>query len=644
VNDMSREDGHLTTTLMADDELNGLKLCLREEDVPVSLKPAMMERYIGIDQGIKTFSMVAVDKMASCLPKVVGAYQLNLEEAGLFERSRRLHVTDVLLKLEQNSPLFEWIRGANEGSEETTQKRLERADRVVVALEQISIENAYSKQFGKELGTALQRQFDVKLCIVKMSQPHVHRRNGPMFKLGDEIVEACQLVPPSYESLQTRVERKRARHTDHSKGNERGRQIRRKRRREGEVEDVEPSDSCESSSSDESVDDYQTMRRQVQSEEYRKKKAMSAAIFRYFIEATPAQQVTMQVEIDGELQMFWRSRTDVTKYDDLGDALLHALDASLCQASKYRQLIPASPTLNKNRTVTVAVLPDKAFWVTMECVLNKFVIEDFGFVGMDLRQLTFSTDETVQAITRLLPSRLRKALCEFDSSLEYLNQTSHIKIIVKQLKSYGMMGMSSKAAGALTNSTVKAMTSICDVVLPSSTLSVSNSKKCGWSYSRTCKESGKKIEVLRSSGKHLNAILSCLQWMKSNLADFVRDRPLRIGGEGRVKFFRALREVAISSLEAHDEDGTVVKLESIHLSQHAVKKIRFEEGQSSEASRKTFADLILIALDGNQQYISAVSANSRKCVKDKKKDAKSDSRGTGRNEEMESSDEGMDDI
>jgi hypothetical protein len=195
------------------------------------------------------------------------------------------------------------------------------------------VENAYSKQFGKELGTALQRQFDVKLCIVKMSQPHVHRRNGPMFKLGDEIVEACQLVPPSYESLQTRVERKRARHTDHSKGNERGRQIRRKRRREGEVEDVEPSDSCESSSSDESVDAYQTMRRQVHSEEYREKKAMSAAIFRYFIEATPAQQVTMQVEIDGELQMFWRSRTDVTKYDDLGDALLHALDASLCQAS-----------------------------------------------------------------------------------------------------------------------------------------------------------------------------------------------------------------------------------------------------------------------------------------------------------------------
>jgi hypothetical protein len=73
--------------------------------------------------------------------------------------------------------------------------------------------------------------------------------------------------------------------------------------------------------------------------------------------------------------------------------------------------------------------------------------------------------------------------------------------------------------------------------------------------------------------------------MKSNLADFVRDRQLRIGGEGRLKFFRALREVAISSLEANEEDSTVVKLESIHPSQHILEKIWFQEGHSSEASR-----------------------------------------------------------
>jgi len=35
----------------------------------------------------------------------------------------------------------------------------------------------------------------VTSCIVKLSQPHVHRRTGPMFKLGSGIIEACQLLP-----------------------------------------------------------------------------------------------------------------------------------------------------------------------------------------------------------------------------------------------------------------------------------------------------------------------------------------------------------------------------------------------------------------------------------------------------------------
>jgi hypothetical protein len=237
-------------------------------------------------------------------------------------------------------------------------------------------------------------------------------------------------------------------------------------------------------------------------------KAMSAAVFQYFIEASPAQQVAMKVEVDGDCQIYWRSRKDVTKFDNLGDALLQALDATLCQLSKYRQLIPASSTFQKNRTVAIAVLPDKAYWVTMECVWNIFVIEGLGVYLTNVRNLTFSREQTIEAITRVLPPRLRKALCQFDSSVDCLSRTCHIQIIVKQLKSYGMVGVSAKAAGALTNSTVKAMATICDVALPNSTLSMINNKKSGWSYSRTCKESGKKIEVLHSSDKHLNAILS----------------------------------------------------------------------------------------------------------------------------------------
>jgi hypothetical protein len=67
MNDTSREDGRLIPTLMFDDELNEHKHYLCEENPPVYLRPAVIRRYIGINQGIKTFSMVAIDKTPSCL-------------------------------------------------------------------------------------------------------------------------------------------------------------------------------------------------------------------------------------------------------------------------------------------------------------------------------------------------------------------------------------------------------------------------------------------------------------------------------------------------------------------------------------------------------------------------------------------------
>jgi hypothetical protein len=135
--------------------------------------------------------MVTIDKTSSSLPKVVGAAQVNLEEASILDRNGRFTVTDVLLKLEQHSPLLQWIGGRRNDEDSVCVNQLEEADRIVVSLEQISLENTYARQFGKELGMALQRQFEVSKCIVRMSQPHIHRRNGLMFKLGDDIVEAC---------------------------------------------------------------------------------------------------------------------------------------------------------------------------------------------------------------------------------------------------------------------------------------------------------------------------------------------------------------------------------------------------------------------------------------------------------------------
>jgi hypothetical protein len=109
--------------------------------------------------------------------------------------------------------------------------------------------------------------------------------------------------------------------------------------------------------------------------------------------------------------------------------------------------------------------------------------------------------------------------------------------------------------------------------------------------------------------------------MKSNLGDFVRDRPLRIGGDGRLKFFTALKEIAFDSVSTNEGEDAVVRLESIHLSPRVVQKMKLEEGQSYQASKKTLADLILIGLDGNQQYVSAMSTNRRRGARNKKTDS-----------------------
>ena len=121
-------------------------------------------------------------------------------------------------------------------------------DRVVVHLEQMDIQNKNSKQFTVDLGRLLQRQVaNTETCIVKMSQPHLHRPSGPLFRLGDQIVEDLKLKPLSV-LRRSRPERnlKTATIEDEDK------------------RDVEPSD-------DES---------QQPTDEYRSKKNQSANVFR----------------------------------------------------------------------------------------------------------------------------------------------------------------------------------------------------------------------------------------------------------------------------------------------------------------------------------------------------------------------------
>jgi hypothetical protein len=73
-----------------------------------------------------------------------------------------------------------------------------------VHIEQMCILNPDAKEFGIHLGRGLQKLVnDHTRCIVKLSQPHIHRANGPMFRMGDDIIKDLNLVAAKYGRKRT---------------------------------------------------------------------------------------------------------------------------------------------------------------------------------------------------------------------------------------------------------------------------------------------------------------------------------------------------------------------------------------------------------------------------------------------------------
>lgn len=180
----------------------------------------------------------------------------------------------------------------------------------------------------------------------------------------------------------------------------------------------------------------------------------------------------------------------------------------------------------------------------------------------------------------------------------------HIKIIVKQLRGYAQHSLTNKAAGALTFATVKAIKKICDTAAGSdSHLYERTTKQDGWTYIRTL-QCGKKLQIMRSTGKHTNSILSFLEWAKENIPDFVKHRPLHMDQVEKLKFFTALE--SISSLETD-----CCQMEMLHISDHVIRLLRLKQF-GDVLSRNVLADLILIGLNKNGQYVSALSPTYRK--------------------------------
>jgi len=150
------------------------------------------ERHIGVDQGIRNFAITAVDKVASEPPRIVGVELYDLRKLGLTQDIKQVKAASIAAVLSSRTKLLSWMQHRE------TSPLLPHVDRVIVHLEQMAKLNRLHLEFGINLGYELQRLVDPVECVVKLSQPNLHRANGPVFKLGAKIVRDCKLTPSVY--------------------------------------------------------------------------------------------------------------------------------------------------------------------------------------------------------------------------------------------------------------------------------------------------------------------------------------------------------------------------------------------------------------------------------------------------------------
>ena len=251
------------------------------------LRPVASERHVGIDQGIRNFAVVAVDKFQDSAPKIVYAQLYND-----LDLPARFKAADVVLALaDDNRQLLSLMQLPGHEREEFA-----RVDRVVVHVEQMCFRNANAKTFGIELAQLLQRMSpDPRACAVALSNPNLHCAGGPAFQLGDEIAQALSLKPTSTFDA---------------------------------ISDVNPASRKRSSDGN-------------QLNNYDARKKMSADVFRYVVEADAAKLAQMKIDVDNDLRQHWRRQLDedpLFRLHDVGDAFLHALRGIVCGSSTFRQV------------------------------------------------------------------------------------------------------------------------------------------------------------------------------------------------------------------------------------------------------------------------------------------------------------------
>ena len=151
------------------------------------------------------------------------------------------------------------------------------------------------------------------------------------------------------------------------------------------------------------------------------------------------------------------------------------------------------------------------YWTVIHCTWNTFEVEVIGFTEVPFSSKYFNTHQTIADIKATVLNRLQTAVTE-PSGADAYRSVDVIKVVVKQLKSFE--DFTGNQAGALTQSAMQAMRSICDEAAgPNSTLCQHNDKVLGSVYIRTQPATSQKFQMMRSTGKQTNAMVSCMNWM-----------------------------------------------------------------------------------------------------------------------------------
>jgi len=169
------------------------------------------------------------------------------------------------------------------------------------------------------------------------------------------------------------------------------------------------------------------------------------------------------------------------------------------------------------------------------------------------------------------------------------------------------IGLTSRAAGSLTQSTFDAAKSTILAACGREGIKTFTEKMNSGQRTVITTTDQKRYSLSKSAGKHTNAILSCVEWMRQNVPTLIIDRQLYLDNAKKELFFNALKTTA----ECAPDDYGYRQLEKVRIGDVAVAKF-CQWRPSSSTPTIAISDLILIGLNHSEHYISAISTNFRK--------------------------------